>query len=97
MLSDYKMHVLGVSDNSALGAYDPGADHRFAFRTPSLRNLRDTAPYMHSGVVADVSSVIGFYRTVGAGGAAAGGAAGGSGAPTVLTSIGWDGVGAWLT
>jgi cytochrome c peroxidase len=69
MLSDYKMHVLGVSDNSALGAYDPGADGRFAFRTPSLRNLRDTAPYMHSGVVADVSSVVGFYRTVGAGGA----------------------------
>ena len=34
---------------------------------------------------------------VGAACAAGGGAAGGSGAPTALVSIGWDGVGAWLT
>jgi cytochrome c peroxidase len=68
MLSDYKVHVLGVSDNSALGAHDPGAGNRFAFRTPSLRNLRHTAPYMHSGVIRDVLSVIGFYRIIGGGG-----------------------------
>jgi cytochrome c peroxidase len=47
MLSDYKFHVLGVSDNPKLGAWDPGADHRFAFRTPTRRKLKSTGPYMH--------------------------------------------------
>jgi cytochrome c peroxidase len=68
MLSDYTPHVLGVSDNPALGAYDPGVDHHFAFRTPSLRNLAYTGPYMHSGMIADVASVVGFYKIVGGGG-----------------------------
>jgi len=62
MLSDYKFHVLGVSDNPKLGAWDPGADHRFAFRTPTLRNLKYTGPYMHSGLLNSVLEVIGFYR-----------------------------------
>jgi cytochrome c peroxidase len=67
MFSDYKLHVLGVSDNSKLGTYDPGAGGRYAFRTPSLRNLAYTAPYMHSGLIADVGSAVGFYKTVGGG------------------------------
>ena len=69
MLSDYELHVLGVSDNSKLGAFDPGAEHRYAFRTASLRNLAYTAPYMHSGLIADLGSAVGFYKTVGGGGA----------------------------
>lgn len=69
MLSDYELHVLGVSDNSKLGAFDPGAEHRYAFRTASLRNLAYTAPYMHSGLLADLGSAVGFYKTVGGGGA----------------------------
>jgi cytochrome c peroxidase len=68
MLSDYKFHVLGVSDNAALGDYDPGAEHRFAFRTPTLRNLAYTAPYMHSGMLADLATVAGFYKVIGGGG-----------------------------
>jgi cytochrome c peroxidase len=68
MLSDYELHVLGVSDNSKLGDYDPGAEHRFAFRTPSLRSLAYTAPYMHSGLIRDVGSAVGFYKEVGGGG-----------------------------
>jgi cytochrome c peroxidase len=67
MFSDYKLHVLGVSDNSRLGDYDPGAGHRYAFRTPTLRNLAYTAPYMHSGLLKDVGSAVGFYKTVGGG------------------------------
>jgi len=67
MLSDYKFHVLGVSDNPKLGAWDPGVDHRFAFRTPTLRNLRYTGPYMHSGLLGSVLEVIGFYRIAGTG------------------------------
>ena len=62
MLSDYEFHVLGVSDNPKLGAWDPGADHRYAFRTPTLRNLKYTGPYMHSGLLSSVLDVIGFYR-----------------------------------
>jgi cytochrome c peroxidase len=31
---------------------------RFAFRTPSLRNVVDTAPYGHSGTFADLESII---------------------------------------
>ena len=68
MLSDYQLHVLGVSDNSKLGAFDPGAEHRYAFRTPSLRNLAFTGPYMHSGLIPDVGSAVGFYKEVGGGG-----------------------------
>jgi cytochrome c peroxidase len=67
MLSDYRFHVLGVSDNPKLGAWDPGADHRFAFRTPTLRNLKYTGPYMHSGLLSSVLDVIGFYRIAGTG------------------------------
>lgn len=67
MLSDYALHVIGVTDNSALGAYDPGAEQRFAFRTPALRNLEYTAPYMHSGLIVDLIGVAGFYKTIGGG------------------------------
>ncbi len=68
MLSDYKLHVIGVSDNAKLGDYDVGAEHRYAFRTPSLRNLASTAPYMHSGLITNLGSAVGFYKTVGGGG-----------------------------
>jgi cytochrome c peroxidase len=67
MFSDYKLHVIGVSDNSKLDDYDPGAERRYAFRTPSLRNLAYTAPYMHSGLIADLGSAVGFYKSVGGG------------------------------
>jgi cytochrome c peroxidase len=66
MLSDYQVHVLGVPDNPALGGRDPGAEQRFAFRTPTLRNLAVTAPYMHSGTFDYVDTVVsGFYRRPG--------------------------------
>jgi len=68
MLSDYKFHVLSVTDNPRLGAADPGADGHFAFRTPTLRNLGYTAPYFHSGMTANLDEAVGFYRVIGAGG-----------------------------
>jgi cytochrome c peroxidase len=34
------------------------ADDRFAFRTPPLRNVALTAPYMHNGAYADLESVV---------------------------------------
>ena len=64
MFSDYKLHVLGVPDNPLLPATDPGAENRYAFRTASLRNLRFTAPYMHSGIFATLEDVLEFYDDV---------------------------------
>lgn len=62
MLSDYELHVLGVPDNEHLAKIDTGYQGDFAFRTPSLRNLRFTAPYMHSGKIADLDHVLTFYE-----------------------------------
>jgi len=67
MFSDYKLHVLGVPDNPALPT-DPGAEGRYAFRTASLRNLRFTAPYMHSGIFDTLEDVLEFYDDVDNGG-----------------------------
>lgn len=62
MFSDFKPHVLGVPDNAKLTVSDAGMAGSYAFRTPSLRNLRYTAPYMHSGTFQTLQDVLGFYR-----------------------------------
>ena len=62
MLSDFKTHVLGVADNEKLGFSDDGTDKTYAFRTPTLRNLRFTAPYMHSGKLKTLQNVLEFYE-----------------------------------
>ena len=67
MFSDYKTHVLGVPENRKLPAPDDGADSRYAFRTPSLRNLAFTAPYMHNGTLTSLDAVLNFYNQVGGG------------------------------
>jgi cytochrome c peroxidase len=62
MLSDYKVHALGVPDNEKLPQSDAGVDNQYKFRTPSLRNLRFTAPYMHSGKIKTLEQVMEFYE-----------------------------------
>ncbi len=62
MLSDFKPHVLGVADNDKLGFSDSGIDQTYAFRTPTLRNLRRTRPYMHNGKIQTLESVMTFYE-----------------------------------
>ena len=62
MLSDYQLHTLGVPDNEKLPETDPGVDNRYRFRTPTLRNLRYTAPYMHSGKLRTLEHVLEFYE-----------------------------------
>lgn len=62
MFSDFQSHVLGVPDNEKLGFSDMGKDNKYAFRTPSLRNLRLTAPYMHSGKLKTLKHVLEFYE-----------------------------------
>lgn len=60
MFSDFELHVLTVPENDKLVEADKG-DGSFAFRTPSLRNLVQTAPYMHNGVFASLEEVLEFY------------------------------------
>jgi cytochrome c peroxidase len=36
--------------------------HRYAFKTPSIRNSSLTAPYMHNGVYATLEQVLDFYN-----------------------------------
>ncbi|MCB0629734.1 MAG: cytochrome-c peroxidase, partial [Lewinella sp.] len=64
MFSDYKMHVLGVPGNDKLPEPDQGFEAQFAFRTPSLRNLRFTAPYMHNGELKTLQKVLEFYQDI---------------------------------
>ena len=42
--------------------------HRYAFKTPSLRNVALTAPYMHNGAYATLESVVDFYNRGGGAG-----------------------------
>lgn len=60
MFSDYKVHILGVAENAKLDTPDEG-DGNFAFRTPTLRNLNLTAPYMHNGSVSSLRAAVKFY------------------------------------
>ena len=60
MFSDFELHVLGVRDNDKLDFSDAG-DGTYAFRTPTLRNLAFTAPFMHNGEFDDLRRVLRFY------------------------------------
>lgn len=62
MLSDFKPHVLGVVDNEKLPFSDSGYLSTYAFRTPSLRNLQFTRPYMHNGKIPTLKDVLFFYE-----------------------------------
>lgn len=64
MFSDYKPHVLGVPPNNKLPLPDTGIQDSFQFRTPTLRNLRFTAPYMHNGSLPTLKQVLEFYEDI---------------------------------
>ncbi|MDE2491735.1 MAG: c-type cytochrome [Elusimicrobia bacterium] len=62
--SDSKFHNLGVGaggtdEGRAAVTHDP-AD-AYAFKTPTLRDLADTAPYMHDGSKKTLAEVVDFY------------------------------------
>ncbi|GAB3918425.1 cytochrome-c peroxidase [Larkinella terrae] len=67
MLSDFKLHTLGVPDTQNRKESDTGVNNTYAFRTPSLRNLRYTAPYMHSGKFTTLDQVMFFYEDLAGG------------------------------
>lgn len=52
MFSDFKLHVIGLTDATT---------NRHEFRTPTLRNLKHTAPYMHHGGTLTLDEVLLFY------------------------------------
>lgn len=60
MFSDFRLHAEGVMENPLLAVPDTG-DGRFRFRTPSLRNVALTAPYMHNGMLSSLEEVLLFY------------------------------------
>jgi len=60
MFSDFDHHAEGVPEHPLLAQPDSGAG-RFRFRTPSLRNVALTAPYMHNGMLATLQDVLRFY------------------------------------
>jgi cytochrome c peroxidase len=70
--TDFEYHNLGVGwekEKVDLGRYDVTKDKpdRGRFRTPSLRNVALTAPYMHDGSVASLDAVLTYLE--GGGGA----------------------------
>ena len=61
LFTDNRLHVTGVPQ--APGANDPGATRPAgAFSTQQLRDLRNTAPYMHNGTIPTLREVIEFYE-----------------------------------
>lgn len=65
MLSDFEFHVIGVPDHPL--QEDNGANNQHQFRTPSLRNIELTGPYMHNGTFANLRDVVEFYQDLGRG------------------------------
>jgi cytochrome c peroxidase len=60
MFSDYQLRAEGVRENPKLAEPDEGP-RRYRFRTPTLRNVALTAPYMHNGMLATLEDVLRFY------------------------------------
>jgi cytochrome c peroxidase len=67
MFSDFKTHIMGVPEQEKLTFSDDGFEKSYAFRTPSLRNLRLTSPYMHNGKLKTLENVMEFYEDLSGG------------------------------
>jgi cytochrome c peroxidase len=52
----------GLPFDAGAGAVTKQSDLRGAFRTPTLRNIARTAPYMHSGQFAKLNDAVRFYN-----------------------------------
>ena len=71
LFTDNEFHNIGVGVRNGapadLGRYDvTHADRdRGAFKTPSLRNIAETAPYMHDGSLDTLAQVIDFHAAGG--------------------------------
>lgn len=60
--TDHKFHDIGLpTKDRGLGARTGKPKENFAFKTPSLRNITQRAPYMHNGKMTNLRSVIAHY------------------------------------
>jgi cytochrome c peroxidase len=66
----HRIGLVGSTDDVGRFAVTKREQDRGAFKTPSLRNVALTAPYMHDGSVASLEAIVDFYDR---GGDAAGG------------------------
>lgn len=65
---DDQFHALGIGGDDAGRFKVTGVEaDRNAFKTPTLRNVALTAPYMHDGSLATLRQVIDFYNAGGGG------------------------------
>jgi cytochrome c peroxidase len=64
--ADDQFHALGVTGNDAGRFNVTGVEaDRYTFKTPTLRNVELTAPYMHDGSVSTLRGVIDIYNAGG--------------------------------
>jgi len=68
LFTDGKFHNIGIGVNDDGSLKDIGRYHettvesdRGAFKTPTLRNIANTAPYMHDGSLQTLQQVVDFY------------------------------------
>jgi len=75
--NDNEFEVLGVPETSQNLSIDSDIGreaitkmniHKYAFKTPSIRNIQYTAPYMHNGVYKTLDEVLNFYNKGGGNG-----------------------------
>ena len=64
LFSDHQFHNNGLEETDDIGLMlTTGKESdRFKFSTPSLRNIADTAPYMHDGRFATLEEVVSHYN-----------------------------------
>jgi len=61
LLTDEKFYRIGVSDDKGQGLVTGKTADNYKFRTPSLRNVARTGPYMHNGSNKTFGDVLFFY------------------------------------
>ncbi|MEW5847732.1 MAG: cytochrome c peroxidase [Myxococcota bacterium] len=59
--SDEEFHVLGVSKDPGRATVTGKPEHTGAFKTPTLRDVARTAPYMHDGSLRTLAEVVAYY------------------------------------
>lgn len=60
-LSGYGHFVIGIEDNPAHPeGGDAGLDDLYKFRTPTLRNVGLTGPYMHNGMMTSLADIVAY-------------------------------------
>lgn len=62
--TDFNFHSIGVADSVDHGKERESYQikNRFQFKTPTLRNVELTGPYMHNGTLRTLEEVVAFYN-----------------------------------